>query len=47
MVHKVMFRHLVVETYQPKNFDVIFSGAREINQIIIRVVQNLESKKTI
>ena len=38
MVHTVTFRHLVIKTYQPKTFGVIFNGARAINWTIIRVV---------
>ena len=38
MVHKMTFRELVVKTYQPKTFDVIFNRARGINGTIILLV---------
>ena len=38
MVHEMMFRHLVLKTYQPKTFDVLFNGVRGINRTIIRLV---------
>ena len=32
IVQKMMFRYLVVKTYQPKSFNVVFKVARGINQ---------------
>ena len=35
MVYKMMFRYLVVKTYPPKTFDIIFNGARGITRTMI------------
>ena len=40
MVHKMMFRHALFKSYQPKSFDVIFSGRRVINRATIRLLQH-------
>ena len=38
MVHQMMFGYVVVKTYHPKTFDVIFNGARGVNRKIVLLV---------